>query len=292
MSAAAAAGWRASARRIQLAKRSADGYPFGIVPDADSVANNTTTSAHVIRSLRTMVHPQKTVARAFEKGDNKVYGQMYIGVDDYGEGTFEVGVEDEIYDALNQQTAVDTAIATDMAVVADNASNVESPPWFIMAATRKQLDDGSFWYDNDIYCNAVVRKSTKPGISQAGGESPNPTVYSYAPSLSERLISGHTFAGSDLQVLEDEDTFVKIRSKHPLAVTTFKGNGTADTIQLPFLPVFSGATGAAQNIITVNGATVAVTSVNTSTGLVTLADAGDAADIFIVLYQTRFKKSA
>jgi len=287
--AAAGAGWRAMARRLQVMKRNPEGYPVGMIADADNIANNTIMSAHSIPSLRTLTHPQKTVASAFDKGDNKVRGKMYIGVDDNGEGSFEVGVEDEVFDASNQRTPVDVNIASDMAVIADNNSEVETPPWMLMGATRKLMDDGTYWFDNDIYLNVLINKSTKPGIKQDGGESPNPTIYGFVPTEADRLITGHLFEDTDLTVLENTDTFIKIRSKYPLSVTAFKGNGSATAVQLPYLPFYSGATGAAQNIVTKNGATIAVTSISTTTGIVTLAAAGSAGDMFIIVYQTRFR---
>lgn len=290
--AAAATGWSAGARRIQIAKRNIAGYPMGTVPDADNVANGVTSSAHVISGLRTLTHPEKTVVRAFDKGDNKVYGQMYLGVDDYGEGNFEVGAEDEVGDALIKNTAVDVTLATDMAVVPGNESEVDPPAMFIIAATRKQLRDGSFWYDNDIYANVQINRPRPANISQQGGESPNPLTYNFVPSLSTRLISGHLFSATAMSVLEDEDTYTKIRSKYPLAVTTFKSDALDVTIQLPYLPVYAGATGAAQNIVTKNGVTQSVTSISITTGIVTLSAAGVAGDIFVVLYQTNFTPSA
>lgn len=286
--AAAATGWSAGARRIQIAKRNIAGYMVGTVPDADTIANGVTSSAHVISGLRTLTHPEKTVVRAFDKGDNKVYGQMYLGVDDYGEGNFEMGAEDEIADALIKNSAVDVTLATDMAVVAGNESEVDPPAMFIAAATRKQLHDGSFWYDNQIYGNSQINRPRPANISQQGGESPNPLTYNFVPSLTTRLITGHLYSATTLSVLENEDTYTKIRSKYPLAFTFFKGDAADTTIQLPYLPVYAGATGAAQNIVTKNGVTTAVTSISITTGIVTLAAAGTAGDIFLVIYQTNF----
>jgi hypothetical protein len=71
-------------------------------------------------------------------------------------------------------------------------------------------------------------------------------------------------------------------------VTTYKAAASATAIQLPYLPVYAGATGAAQNIITKNGATFAVTSVSTTTGGIVIPSAV-AADIYVVVYQTNFR---
>jgi hypothetical protein len=291
MSAPAATGWSAGARRIQVSKRNAAGYPVGMAANPDSVANNTTLSAHVIQALRSLTHPEKTVTRAFDRADMKIYGQMYLGVEDFGEGSFELSADDEVFDMAIKKAAVDNTIATDMAVVPGNEAEVDPPAMFLSATVRKQLRNGTFWFDNHFYNNALINKPKPADVSQNGGESPNPLTYNFAPSLSERLITGHLFADTALDVLEDEDTYTRIRSTYPLTWTTFKGNGVATTIQLPYLPVLSGATGAANNIVTLNGETVAVTSINTTSGLVTLADAGDAGDWFLVVYQTNFRAS-
>lgn len=289
MAAAAGTGWSAGARRIQVAFRDNAGYPMGSLTSPNSPVAGTTTNAHVISGLRSLTHPEKSVARAFDKGDNKVYGQMYLGVDDYGEGTFEIGAADEVFNNYIRRAMPDTSIASDMVVTAENASEVDPPPMFLMGTTRKQMRDGSFWYDNVIYNNVQITNSGKANISQEGGESPNPLEYTFAPSLSERMIAGYLFADTDLDVLEDSDTFTTVRSRYPLAVTTFIADGTDTTVQLPYLPIYNGATGAAQNIITKNGVALAVTSVNITTGLVTLSAAGSSLDKIIIVYQTNFR---
>lgn len=290
MSAAAGAGWSAGAKRIQVAFRDSNGYPMGTLTTPDSPTPDSAYSAHVISGLRSLTHPQKTVAKALDKGDQKVYGQMFLGVDDYGQGTFEVGAEDEVFNAYLNKSVLDTTIASDMVTAAENAGEVDPPPMFLIATTRKQMHgDGSFWYDNHIYNNVLIRNSQKANISQQGGESPNPLQYEFLPSLSDRIITGHLFADTDMEVNEDEDTCIKIRSRYPLAVTTYVADGTEMTFNLPYLPVYSGATGAAQNIVTKNGAPTAVASIATATGLVTLSAAGNSGDIWVVVYQTLFR---
>lgn len=281
--------WQAGAKRLQFSRRNSAGYPVGTQADPETITANTTMSAYVIHGLREFVPAKRDVAKAVNRGDGKIIATMYMGVKDYGEGSFELGVEDDTVDALVKRSTLDTTLASDMLVRAGNEGQAEPIPGYLMSTVRVQdIDDGSFWYKTWIYNNAQVIEDEAAPINQKDGENPSPLKYKFSPSLSNRLVTGHLFSDTDLQVLEDKDTYTIIRSRYPLALTSWKANGSATTFNLPYLPVYSGATGAAQNIITKNGATQSVTSVNTSTGLVTVSAAGSSGDIWVVLYQTNF----
>jgi hypothetical protein len=281
-------GWNAMARRLQVATRSNAGYPMGVLTDPENPVAGTTSSARVLSGLRELTPPQSTVEKAFGKGDNKVYGQMVLGVSDYGTGTFQLSHEDEVFDTLIRRAALDTTLATDMVITPENASRVDPPPMFMIATQRTQLLDGSFWYRNRIYNNVQITNSQKSPINQTGGDTPSPLQYEFTPSLSLRTITGKLYSATTLVVEENSDTCLTIRSLYPLALTTFIKDAVATTFTLPYKPIYSGATGAAQNIITNNGVTLPVTSVNVSSGLVTLAAAGTSGHIVVVLYQTNF----
>jgi hypothetical protein len=77
-----------------------------------------------------------------------------------------------------------------------------------------------------------------------------------------------------------------------LFTETWITNGSGSTFNLTYKPLFSDATQTGRNWITRNGLNIAVTSVNTSTGLVTLTSAGSSGDIVNVTYPTNFVPAA
>ena len=90
-----------------------------------------------------------------------------------------------------------------------------------------------------------------------------------------------------MYVVGASDTRVTIRSRYPLSFTSHKAASANTTYTLGYRPVYNTATGTADNSITKNGSTFAVSSVNTSTGVVTFTSGSDA-DFHITLYQTEF----
>jgi hypothetical protein len=286
--------WQAGARRLQFAHRNTDGFPVGTA-DPDTPPANTALNSYVIEGLREFIPHKREVAVATNRGDDVIKGQMYMGVKSYGDGSFELGIEDETFEALLNRSSLDTSLATGMVIRAGNDAQAEPRPAFLMATTRVQnIEDGGFYYKTWIYQNAQTVQDTPAPFNLKDGENPSPLKYKFVPSLSKRMITGHLFADTDLEVLEANDTYIVIRSSHPLAVTTWIADGVTGhkSFTLPYLPLYSDATGAANNIITLNGDTTAAVSVSTTTGLVTLSDEGDEGDIVVVLYQTDFTPSA
>jgi len=74
-------------------------------------------------------------------------------------------------------------------------------------------------------------------------------------------------------------------SLYPYMLDTWIADGTATTFTLTALPKKSTVTtGNTDNWVTKNSVNTAPTSINTSSGLVTVAAAGSAADVWVVWY--------
>jgi hypothetical protein len=78
-------------------------------------------------------------------------------------------------------------------------------------------------------------------------------------------------------------------SDNQLYVETQRSDAAATTFTATYLPVSSTITiNASKNEMVKNGTPTALSSFNTSTGVVTLAAAGTAADLHVVTYGTNY----
>lgn len=84
-----------------------------------------------------------------------------------------------------------------------------------------------------------------------------------------------------------------IISDNPIGLASYIADGTETTFTAPYLPVTSTvASSNAGNLHALNGAFAALSSVNTTTGLVTLASAGSDLDYHGLMYETNFIPSS
>lgn len=272
-----------------IAKRNSNGYPVGQVADPETISNATTMQPYLIRSLVNFTPESRPLAVITNKGGQKIISKTVLGADDVGEGTFTLSEYDETFTALIKGSAVDTSTVDGMAMVGSNINQRNFPRFFVMFGTRfTDSVDGSDYWLTDIYPNAQIYQPDARSISQDTGVNPNPLTYNIIPSQSTKNIDGRNMSSSSgLTVVDASDMTVSIRSRYMLAFTSFKAAAASTTYTLGYRPVYNTATGNADNSITKNGTTFAVSSVNTSTGAVTFTADADA-DFHVCLYQTQF----
>jgi len=291
-----AANFNLQATICQMAYRDSDGYPIGIQADgaivaADEAALGETYHALRIEGLVSYTAPTKEIEYATDQSDGTNKGKIPMGINDYGTGEMELSEEDEL--ALNyiRETATDTTINDSWRVTAGNDTRITSPAMVMMFTTRvRNQKTGAFRYKNILYHNATLTITTPAGASQSGGTNPNNMTISYDVAPSDRASAlGYLFADTTLDVEEDNDTYTVIWSDNPLSFTTYIGDGTTGTWATLYKPLYNNATGDNHNTITKEGALLAVTSVNVSTGVITPAASVTSGHRVIVLYETRLK---
>lgn len=282
--------------RLQIALRDIDGYPIGVQSDGDIVAADDaalgeTYHAVTVSGYVSHTAPTKSVEYATDISDGTNKGKVPMGISDYGTGEIVLSEEDEVAQNMVRNAHSDTTLNTAWTVQAGNETAITSPAMVMMFTDRtRNQKTGQFRYRNKIYHNATITITTPSGASQSGGTNPNPTTWSYDVAPADRIsVMGYLFSDSTLDVEEDNDTYTIIWSDNPLSFTTYIGDGSSDPFTLLYKPLYSTATGASRNTITKNGALLAVTSVNTTTGVVTPAAALTSGHIVIVLYETRYK---
>jgi hypothetical protein len=276
---------------IQIGFRDTSGYFKGQQTVPDTVADDTTSNAYVLFNPVDFTHPQPTFDLATDQGGQKIRAQADMGASDYGEGSFTLSEFDDVFHAYIRSVTVDATTVSGWRQVGSSINTVVAPRLFLIASMQVQVvaSDGttSSKWSHWIYPNVQIRPAY-PNGSQSGGVNPNPLAYTFVPSTASRGLDGRLFSATNMALTDDQDTMYRIESANAISACLYTKDGSTTTFTLPYLPSTSDATGAATNSITNNGTTLTVSSVNTSTGVVTLSAAGTASDIVVVVYETAF----
>lgn len=283
MALTAAAGLVAGGRYHWITKVDSAGYPVGQATDPETVANGTESAAYLSPvghvSLETPA-PARLLAQGRSGG--KLYAQLDLGAADLGSFSFEMGAYDEAYHALVTGVANDTTTFDN--VLMRGLPLTEAVPPTVMGAWASliKLTSGSTQWLTRIFHACQITPGVPP-TNQSDGVNPIPNSATVIPSEASR-----SFLGTALGSTSAIRWGVTLRTLYPVHMHTFRGDNSDTTVTLPYLPIYSTATGAADNFISINGVATAVTSVNTSTGVVTFAAAPAAGAKVVIVYQTNF----
>lgn len=271
-----------------IAFRDSAGYPMGQLITPNSPVNGTTYPAYLLNHQVSFTPATPTRELATQQGGQKIIAQRDLGISALGNGSITLSAYDEAFHAFVSGSAFDGTTVSGIAATSANDGNGDLPPFIIGFVRAFSNANGAQEYITGIFHNAQIRPA-KVGGSQSGGTNPNPLQYDIVPSFSARTVMGRLFSATALDVVDDTDTYTEYRYTDPLFVTTFIGDAAEDEITLPYLPTTSDATGAATNSITNAGATLAVTSVSTSTGVVVCTAPPAAAAKIVLFTPTRFR---
>lgn len=267
--------------------RDSNGYPMGQDSTPDTKTAPSTLSPYKIPGIVEIGAPEMAVEVATRKAGQTIKGKRVLGISDIGSYPMTLSDYDETLHAMVTASLVDTTTMSGWTMTSPNSRNARRPQLIMGFSVGFTADDGSDQMMTWIYHNLQVSPAL-PGGSQKSGENPNPLQFSLTPSSSQRTGIGRLYSAMGFDVVEDSDICIAIRHTDAIFVTTFIKDAVATSFTLPYLPTSNDATGAANNSITNNGATLAVTSVSTSTGLVTLTAAGVANDIVVMAFPTRY----
>jgi hypothetical protein len=273
------AGMLVGADYLWVARRSDAGYPLGASLTSTPV-NDTLYSA--LKHYGGYVDIEsgaftESIAQLLQ--GNTIKAQSSFGIRSFESFNMTLGSLDPAFWAVTQGIAADATTNEGFISLGENLGQSVLPNLFIGAGTQFVDIGGNAYYATMIYQNAQTRIQF-PGANQNDGVNPNPVVATVTPSKSSRDITGESISDTHKYAFRR-----LLISRYPVHVATFISDGSETTFTLPYLPVYSTANGEDDNIITRNGATLAVTSVNTSTGVVTMSAAGTAGDVNVVVYQ-------
>jgi hypothetical protein len=273
----------------QFAFRDSNGYPKGVQTSPDSVANDTTMHAYLMRNLISFTPHSPTRSLFTEKGGQRIISQADMGLNELGTAAFSLSSFDDVFNGYITSSGVEATNPSGFRQAASNANNTDVPNFFAAFTAKVQSKSGSTLssrWKTWVYPNCQIR-SAIPGISQNDGVNPNPLDYEIVPNFSGRTLTGELFSATDMSVEDDQDAFYVIDSPYPIGITSYTANAAnPETFTLGYRPVTTQAT-TSDKLLTQNGVADTISTLSISTGVLT-TPTGVAGDIYVAVYSTNF----
>ena len=269
-----------------------DGIATGQL-DPDSLpAAPATSSAFLMRGPMTLSPAAPTYRRATFIGGGKLEGKADMGLEDVGDAELTLSQFDPALNAMIAGGLVDTTSLGGATISAPNHLNPSSRVGVLCAIGRlqKRATVGNIFF-HLIYPSCQLRVNS-PSLTQEGGTNPAPITVTITPAVGTKFPIGVAFGAN--QNWQDYSEFeYYLEATNPYFLTSWLQDGTAVSFTLPYKPVSSVVTGGnTDNWVARNGTPTAPSSINTSSGLVTMAAAGTASQWTSVLFPTRFVPSS
>lgn len=272
---------------LQLSTMDSTGFWTGQAGTAP--ANATVSSAYYTRLISGGT-PQPRDQNIVEfEGGNGIVGQLAFGTRTLT--SFDVTTDHIEPDmiALAVGGLVDQSSNDRWTIFSNNPTKVRLGNIGIMITQEYQSQDDAT-QGNTRYLTCVIPIATV--TFQWGGaayQAKSPSTLTITPTTAGKFPNGVAFGANQTWEGNETDHFFII-TDNPVAYTMFIADGADDTYVTGYRPSSSIVTDAntTANWQAVNGTATAPSSVNTSTGVVTLAAAGSAADKVGVIYETGF----
>jgi len=276
---------------VQVALVGTNGYAYGQV--GSSLAQAADSGAYLISEPKsaTMPTPDRNTIN-FTGGDIWLGAYQY-GIDAVGSFDMTVSGFDADLIALVTGSAVDQTWNQQWTLFSENELANELPQVCMIFSYRLQArgpSDGAALWINTIIPRAWCgpRGLTGAPSFQSAGE----YSFTVTPTSSTVIPNGSLLSATSLALERNKGFRVHVIADKPLGLHTFIADGSATTFTLDYLPTDDTVTlSNAGNLMAIDGTLTAASSVNTSSGLVTLSAAGSADDIVTMLYETNFVAS-
>lgn len=152
----------------------------------------------------------------------------------------------------------------------------------ILTALAEDQDTGATVFDNLILPMTKAVFSIAKGKPQAMDEVDVDVIV----KASKRTPWGSLVSALGISAPDGEVSGMHIRTSHPLALTVFRSDASDTTFITQYRPASTVVTdNATPNYFTRNGVDQALSSIVTTTGVATMAAAGTAGDMNILLYE-------
>jgi hypothetical protein len=292
-------------KRFQFWKVDSNGYHAGTVtnPDSVSVAGGIVGSGALVIDNPVLV-PSVDLTRAIitEKGGNEVKQKIDAGIEDFSEFDIQMTRINSLLNQAASGVGQNTALQSGVKIGGMDAIPKTLKKLGFMYTTRDS-EKTSSGYNQTKYAQFSYNSGTlahKPGeANQNTGENPQLQNYTWSPAKINKAFNGQLLSAiSGLDYPDGETLFLPYfdMDSEMYFWGAWLPTAAADvTITLPYLPLSSSVALAGANLITLNGVPSAtiVASINTTTGLVTVAASGySAGDRLHIAYPTNFVPSA
>lgn len=269
-----------------------NGYAFGQIADPTTPGTNVTSHAYAMFNGISASLPAVSRALATFRGGSVPLGSAFLGVEALTSFDISLSAFDNTLNTMVGNGNADTTTVSGWEVSGMNEQNPTPNQLGIVLNLRIQRQDAGYigdnYFLNVFFPNVTCTYNQIATITQDGGENPSPSTLTVAPAASGKFASGIAFS-SNQNFKNNATACYFVMTTHPLAVTTYIADGAATTFTLGYRPQYSTVTtGNTNNSTAKNGTATAVTSINTTTGLVTIASAGTAADKWVVTYPTNW----
>lgn len=277
---------------LQLWKRGSDGYAYGQIADITAPGTNVTSHAYAMFDGISATLPEVTRALAEFRGGSVHQGSAFMGTERLAPVPVELSNYDDTLNTLVGNGNADTTTVSGWTISGINEQNPSPTQLGAMLTLRFQSrasgTDGDNMYLNVLMPNCTGVYSRVSAITQNGGENPSPSRLTLALAAASKHPTGVAF-GSNQGWYNSRTSLYFIVTAYPLAVSSYFADGVATTFILGYRPKYSTVTtGNTNNWTAKNGTATAATSINTTTGVVTLAAAGSSGDKHVVIYPTEF----
>jgi hypothetical protein len=285
----------AGLKYMLIGRVDSDGFNMGQAADPDSPTVNQTYPAYLVTHPVDYTAPSVSRQTATDKGGQRFRGKRDLGVNEVGDGAITVSDYDMTLDVIATGGGIDTSYVSGWTQGAPNLNTDDLKQVWIAFIEPSQSRDDATYGDNNYrvkFYPSVQLSPEDADANQNGGTNPNSVAYNFTPQVVNKLMNGITFDLLDVDYTNDENHFHNIIPQNPIMVETFVANGAATTFTLQYKPLYNTANNAGRNWITKNGANASVSSVNVSTGVVTLSAPGDSGDIWVIIYETAFEPTS
>ncbi len=262
------------------------GIPTGVA--GTSPANNTTSSARRNRFGITATFNSNDPDFVPFRGGDKILGNISFGGADLTSITVEAEGVDDDFDAIMTGANVDVTTNSEWVISGLNANNENQPTvGFIMTQkfqSRAAATNGQTQYRSVIVMASRVR--IKPATM--GYRGVNARQYVITPTKSSRLLHGVLLSSTQNFTDLEADHFY-MTTHNPIALTSYVSDGTEVTFVAGYRPLSTVITlGANRNLFAREATAQALSSIVTTTGVATMAAAGSAGNLNVLVYETNF----
>jgi hypothetical protein len=283
---------------VIVGKIDSDGYAAGQVANPDSVTPTLVSGALVLPTIIDSTGTAVTRSVYTERSGGVIRQNIDGGVESVSPVTLNFGRFSSALAALSSNVAsanVDTVgtVGTIKHGGYDISPEDLNNLFIGVLHQTSEYASGSYTagkWTLKLYGNCQLSPNDY-GTNQSTGENPFPAQWTATPSKTTKAPWGQLWSALSLGYGNNETFMHPMTSTSPLHIATAWMDGTDTTFTLPYLPLNSDFAVTGRNMVYLNGTRVAVTSINTTTGLVTLTAAGSANDIVVVVYETNFVAS-
>jgi len=275
-------GFIAGLARAGLFFRDSNGYATGT---QSTLSNGATSGAYVFDfPITAGYQPPPAINVDITGGDKRItaiqFGNAYTPPFDLAIADFDTSLI-----TLAGNTSANTT--NSFYTYVSTNPNLTSPRQVgLFFQSRYTLDDGSAYWLTTFMPSVAIRVKK----SQVGFQAKADVVLACTPSMVTKAHDGRGFgtSGMNLGLEGDVTDNYDLISARPIHLTTFKSDAAATTFSTTYKPISTVVTNnATPNQMLKNATATALTSI-TLAGLATLAAAGTAADVHILLYQTDY----